>query len=205
MRLSKDNHEEYITMMEGRITKLENILLEINGYVRNSKQKPVFSIFSLDEMVRNVWSDLKFMEQAQQVSVEIKIDKHIHLNSDPDKWKMIISNLISNSIKYHDLKRSEPYLRIRAEITYDHLELSFEDNGQGVSKEHQDKIFDMFYRANEASTGSGLGLFLVKKMLDRLGGSISIESELGQGTKVKIKTPSSLNHALITPEPISSS
>ncbi len=64
-----------------------------------------------------------------------------------------------------------------------------DDNGIGIEAKHQDKIFNMFYRATNFQPGSGLGLYIVKETLDKLKGSITVESELGVGTKFSIKIP----------------
>ena len=67
--------------------------------------------------------------------------------------------------------------------------LEVDDNGQGIKKELQARIFDMFYRANEKSEGSGLGLYIVKESLTKLKGKITIYSELDIGTKVYVEFP----------------
>jgi signal transduction histidine kinase len=61
-----------------------------------------------------------------------------------------------------------------------------EDNGQGIKPEYQPRVFEMFYRANESSGGTGLGLFLVKKIIDQLNGIIRVESTFRMGTTVEI-------------------
>jgi len=64
-----------------------------------------------------------------------------------------------------------------------------EDNGQGIKLEHQPRLFEMFYRANESSKGTGLGLFLVKKVLASLKGEVTISSTYLEGTRVEIEVP----------------
>jgi len=69
------------------------------------------------------------------------------------------------------------------------IEFSVEDNGSGVPPEHQQKIFEMFYRYATHISGSGLGLFIVKEVLAKIGGSIALESEAGQGSKFSVSVP----------------
>ena len=69
----------------------------------------------------------------------------------------------------------------------------FKDNGIGISQPNQYKIFDMFYRASVQSDGSGLGLYIVKNAVDKLGGTLAVSSELGKGTTFELKLP---NHTL---------
>jgi signal transduction histidine kinase len=68
-------------------------------------------------------------------------------------------------------------------------EIIFKDNGIGIDTENLNHIFEMFYRASEQSDGSGLGLYIVKNAVDKLGGTIQVESTLGEGTEFKITLP----------------
>ncbi|MFZ1806590.1 MAG: ATP-binding protein [Cyclobacteriaceae bacterium] len=191
LKLSEGNQTEYIPMLEERIGKLENVLLEINGYVKSSKSHSVLESFNLKQLVDGAWSELEFMEGASQIKFSSEIDSSVAFTSDREGWRTIISNLLSNAIKYHDLKKEKPFIKVGTSYVNGVIELEVEDNGQGVPDELQGRLFEMFYRAHEISTGSGLGLFLVKKMVNKLNGHIEIDSKYKLGTKVKITVPSS--------------
>jgi signal transduction histidine kinase len=80
--------------------------------------------------------------------------------------------------------------------------LVFEDNGIGIEAQHVPKIFDMFFRASEQSTGSGLGMYIVKQTVEKLGGTIGLESTFGEGTRVTIRIPNQVNDpACASPAP----
>jgi signal transduction histidine kinase len=64
------------------------------------------------------------------------------------------------------------------------------DNGIGISEEYQSKVFDMFFRGHAASSGTGLGLYIVKEIVQKMGGTISLSSSLGEGTSVHLSLPS---------------
>ena len=68
-------------------------------------------------------------------------------------------------------------------------EIQVEDNGQGIDEKHLEHIFTMFYRANKTTTGSGIGLYIVKDAIEKLGGTITIESQINVGTKFVIVIP----------------
>jgi signal transduction histidine kinase len=72
--------------------------------------------------------------------------------------------------------------------------LEIADNGIGIPNDQKSKIFDMFYRATEQGEGSGLGLYIVKEMLEKLGGDITIDSEPGQGTRITLSIPNRAPH-----------
>jgi signal transduction histidine kinase len=81
------------------------------------------------------------------------------------------------------------YLKISINVNPLNATIVFEDNGIGIRQEHIGKVFDMFYRATERSQGSGLGMYIVKQAVDKLKGTISIKSEYGKKTIIKIVLP----------------
>lgn len=121
----------------------------------------------------------------------IEIRKHIDLNLEfHSEWTLInaiVQNLIENAIKYSG--RKNPFVQIRIEKVPDGLQISVKDNGNGISAEHQAKIFEMFYRATSDEPGSGLGLYILKRSVDRLKGTVEVKSEPGLGTEFLVKLP----------------
>ncbi|WMJ71866.1 PAS domain S-box protein [Cytophagaceae bacterium ABcell3] len=100
--------------------------------------------------------------------------------------RSIIYNLVSNAIKYSSPKR-KPYIQILTEQQENCIYLKVSDNGLGLSKEYQKKVFDMFKRAHQHVEGTGLGLYVVKRMVENAGGKIEVESELDKGTTFAIQ------------------
>jgi signal transduction histidine kinase len=98
-------------------------------------------------------------------------------------------NLISNAVKYCDLSKTNQIIKIDINQSESNIKIVIEDNGLGINKDYQEKVFSMFYRASEKSYGSGLGLYIVKETVKRLGGSIEIESSEGEYTRFIIKLP----------------
>jgi signal transduction histidine kinase len=106
-----------------------------------------------------------------------------------------ILQLISNAI---GIKLNDGDSEIVIRINVDHLraELTFADNGIGIDEENLTRVFEMFYRATEQSDGSGIGLYIVKNAVDKLGGQISVASRIGQGTRFNIILPNRINSAI---------
>ena len=117
-----------------------------------------------------------------------KLNDSVEVQSDAYRLKVVFSNLISNAIKYHDLAKDKPYILISCDKNHGY-HINVEDNGIGIPEEHQSKIFDMFYRAHDRSEGSGLGLYIVKETLTKIGGQISVASEHGKGSTFSITLP----------------
>ena len=113
---------------------------------------------------------------------------------------MIINNLFSNAIKYADPEKERKWISVNFKMhENDGWELSVEDNGLGIGQEHLDEIFDMFYRANETSDGSGLGLYITKETINKLNGAITVNSEIGKGTTMRLAFEQRLEGKTIMP------
>ena len=103
--------------------------------------------------------------------------------------RVILNNLISNAIKYrrHDIPLS--LIQVNVEVQEDKVLLSVSDNGEGIPDEKLPHIFDMFYRASESSEGSGLGMYIVKNIINKIGGEISLRSKVGEGSTFSVVLP----------------
>ena len=101
----------------------------------------------------------------------------------------VFQNLISNAIKYRSKKK--PFIKISViENSNTDLLITISDNGIGISTVDQKKLFDKTFQVNESNVGHGVGLYLVKESVERLNGSIKVQSKLGQGTTFTIRVSS---------------
>lgn len=172
----------YHQMMRERIGKLESVLGNISQYSKNAKLEIEKKRINLYEYVSRALFDVRYMEAADRVRVEIDIPDSIMIETDPMRLSIILNNLISNAFKYSDETKDDPYIIIRAFVVSSRVTIIISDNGEGIDEEQQPKIFSMFYRGTTRSTGSGLGLYLVKETVEKLGGSITLSSMRGIGT-----------------------
>ncbi len=184
--VKEDAGVKYIKMMEERVIKLDHIFSDILNYSRNIKTEIKPKIFRLGEMVEDVISDVKFNQGADSIRLDYEEEPAHILRTDYYQLKVILSNLISNAVKYHDSNKPDQFIAIRFEKMDRNIQISVKDNGLGIAKESQHKVFDMFYRATSEAEGSGLGLFIVKQALDKINADILLKSELGKGSTFKV-------------------
>jgi signal transduction histidine kinase len=118
-----------------------------------------------------------------------EIPEDFCFTNDNARLRVILSNLIANAIRYHDQRKEFRFIRVSVEQSLNTLSIKVQDNGQGISSEYQTKIFDMFFRGNESSQGSGLGLYIVKETLAKLSASIVLSSEPKEGSTFSINLP----------------
>lgn len=107
---------------------------------------------------------------------------------------MVFHNLISNAIKYSNPQEKNSYIAINGKVDHENAYLTITDNGLGIKPEHMVRIFEMFYRAHQQATGSGLGLYIVKEVMDKLNGKISANSNSTGITTFELEFPNHIQN-----------
>jgi signal transduction histidine kinase len=176
-------------MMRSSIHKLDETLKEILDYSKNTRSDVNIAAVDMGKLIADCFENMQYTPGSSTIEKAVKIQGNPIVYSDPYRLTVIFNNLISNAIKYRDTRKDKPMVTIEGAISDQSFVFYFKDNGIGISTEIGDKIFDMFYRATAQAEGSGLGLYIVKEAVEKLGGQISVESELGMGTTFKITVP----------------
>ena len=179
----------YFEMMENSINRLEHFIAQIVSYSKNKRLELIVEKLDLATIISEIFENHYFVEGAMRIDKQVDIRETAPFYSDAGRITILLNNLISNAIRYADLKKEQPFIRISVKTDQDEAVIEFVDNGIGIGAQHLDKIFDMFYRANIHSKGSGLGLFIFKETITKLKGFVSVESAEGAGTKFFIRIP----------------
>ena len=179
-------------MMEQRVHSLDHFIKDITDYSRNNRTNLNWDKIKLHVLANEIWESLRYSVGAEVITFQNHVPKDLELDSDPTRLRTILSNLISNAIRYHDNRKENKYISLACQLTGESFALHVEDNGQGIEPDHQAKIFDMFFRANESSQGSGLGLYIVKETIAKLSGTIQLESEPRIGSTFTVKLPTEI-------------
>jgi signal transduction histidine kinase len=180
---------DYNRLMEGVIHKLDDTLKEILDYSRNARQELQVKPIDFRKLIADAMDRLRFMPSFNLIDVRVDVRDEVEFASDHYRLSVIANNLISNSIKYADLRKPKPYFQITVITTREKAVLQFRDNGIGIDASLVPKIFDMFFRGTTECEGSGLGLYIVKEAVHRLGGTIGVSSEFGSGTVFELEVP----------------
>lgn len=183
-----ETDKKYFKLINDRVIRLDDFIRDIIEYSRNSRTERTLETFSLEPMIYEIIENLKYLEGADRIKFDLLCDV-TEVYSDKSRLKVVLSNIIANAIKYHNLRREDPFIKISVKEENQKIHLSIADNGIGIPKEAEKKIFDMFYRASDRAGGSGLGLYIVKEMVEKLEGSILVESEVGEGTTFFVTIP----------------
>lgn len=181
--------KRYMSMMRDRIGILDKFIKDITDYSRNNRLAVDLHPIQLHSLIAEIWEMLRYTPEAQHMRFEIDIPTDIIIESDVNRLRTVLLNLITNAIRYHDSRKADKYIRLRYQASGKGFHIKVEDNGQGIDPVYHQRIFDMFFRANETSTGSGLGLYIVKETIAKLSGSIQLESSPGVGSVFTVKLP----------------
>jgi signal transduction histidine kinase len=186
--------EQYFKMMNTSIVKLDETLKEILEYSRNARNDVEFTSIDLKKLCNDILDELKYIEGFDKLHTILSIQGMETFCSDKYRIVTVLTNLISNAIKYRDDTKPKCTLDISAIIQGKVVLINVEDNGIGIQKELIPKIFNMFFRATVKSQGAGLGLYIVRETVNKLMGTISVESELGIGTRFTLEIPNHVVH-----------
>lgn len=183
-----DDPMDYINIIGEKVADLDHFIGDVLSHSKNLKMEVSTSNVDFHAIISRTFTDLSYLEGAQEVMVYRKVEGPEFV-SDPWRISEIFRNLVSNAIKYRQRDSQKPEIRISIQIDFQKAEIVFADNGIGIEEENLNKIFDMFYRATEQSDGSGIGLYIVKNAVEKLGGSIFVESKFGFGTTFRLILP----------------
>lgn len=178
---------EHIKIIRGSIIRLDNSIKNILSYSHNNRGNLKTTAIPINETINEIIGSLSSMDNAEGISFGVNINEDYAFYSDQQRFTTIIENLISNAIKYHTSEASGRFLHINGVSNKDELELVLEDNGIGIAHQNHERIFDMFQRLSGDIPGSGLGLYIVKETVEKLQGTIRIDSAEGTGTKFTLK------------------
>jgi PAS domain S-box-containing protein len=191
-----DMQRERVGMMKKSIRRLDTFISDILDYSRNGRLAVEHDIIHFEELVKETRENLKFMEGTDGYNLKIDIRQNTGFISDKKRLSIILNNLISNAIKYQDVKKQSPYVKVIIKTDDDKAILVVEDNGIGIAHKDHEKIFEMFYRASKLSAGSGLGMYIVKETIDKLNGTIQLASQPHVGTRFLIVIPNMMKEML---------
>jgi len=181
----------YLDMIDKSVKRLDKFVVDVISYSRNTRLDVQKEKIDFDVLISEIILDLRYLEGTQKIEIKKNIDKTIPFYSDKSRLEIILKNLISNAIRYHNLNQDNPYIDIVVNISKEKTKIQVKDNGIGIARKHIDDIFNMFFKISSSnnSTGSGLGLYIVKETVDKLNGTISIESKLNEGCTFTIEIP----------------
>ena len=184
--------QQALNGLESSLTRMQTLVAELLDMERlesgvDQTREPV----ELDRLTEAVVVELKEQAAAKHQTLDIAIASALPaISGDPVRLKQALSNLVGNAIKYTP---EAGHIWVRLARRDDRIVFEVQDTGYGIPKTSQAKLFQRFYRAKAPGTenidGTGLGLSLVKLVIEQHGGRVSVESEVGQGSTFRVELP----------------
>lgn len=191
-RAPEKEREGYMQLIRKSLLGLDSLIEEMNDFFRNDKTAVQREQIDIRSLIENELNNLKTLTDVNGIFIASEVHHDVEFYSDPVRVRTVISNILSNAVKYYDPQKNRPFVNISVTINEDICIIKMEDNGIGIEPKYQQKIFDLFFRATDQSQGTGLGLFIVKDTVEKLKGNIEVKSELGRGTVFTISVPNQI-------------
>lgn len=178
--------KEYVHRIDLSMRQMNDFLKSLSLFTQASLEEVFYEHVSVSDLVMNANERLQYLEGFNLVEFQIEIDKDLVISTDAILTSEALKAIITNAVIFRGLEK--PFVRIMASVVNNRLEIVVEDNGEGMTDEVVQKAFNIFYRGSEKSKGSGLGLYMVKKITQRLGGQVLLK-QLNKGLRVSISIP----------------
>ncbi|MFG6147510.1 sensor histidine kinase [Halobacillus sp. B23F22_1] len=178
--------QRYATTVYKKADEMDHLIDELFLYSKLDVQRVPFHYEKVD-LYAYFLDYLEEVELSADVEVELQAEekRSFFVKADREQLNRVVTNLIKNSLKHMD--KEDKLLQVTLQESGGRIEITIQDNGQGISKAHLPHIFEQFYQADAArgkANGSGLGLAIVKKIVEEHGGDVTADSEEGKGTTI---------------------
>lgn len=189
---SESETKTFLKLIQGTALKLENTLDELEHLLENSQQIIHKKEAYLTDLIDEVIDSCKPEMERTGIHLEVCIDQTSPFFTDVSRLRIILSNIMNNAIQFSDDTKKAKEIHISVRTTSSNLCIAISDNGIGISPENHSKIFELFFRGTEKSSGAGIGLYVVQDMITKMGGSIHIDSVPKRGSIFTINIPNQL-------------
>lgn len=188
-----DQQKQFLEIMQRNLERMSVLISDLSDINRIESGRMKFEIrpFSIAHVIEDATASLRESLSAKRQTLTIEIPSDVpEVLADPKRIDQVLSNLLSNAHKYTPVEKN-----ISIQVTYDThcIQVAVVDNGIGISEENQQKLFTQFFRAEDHAVreqeGWGLGLSIVKKMVEAQGGEITFKSQLGVGSTFTFTIP----------------
>lgn len=173
---------EYLKMIGESTKKLDYTLIELVKTMKIKDIRRFDDLIDFNKLIETKLGEFRYFTGFDNLKISVNVSLEREFYSNNFLLETIFQNLIENAIKYQNDSSSQPFLKIEVASFSNKIQIIFEDNGIGIKSSVQGMIFDMYYKAVESSKGSGLGLYLVKKCVEKLDGEIELRSFIGKGS-----------------------
>ena len=178
---------QLLDLMQGSVVRFQQTIGHLTD-ISQLQQPEATETVNLPDLIRNVQLDLAPLIEAAAATITVQVADCETVRVAPKTLRSVVYNLLSNAVKYRAPGRPAE-VQLRAQCTHESVVLEVQDNGLGLSETQQSQLFGMFRRLHTHVEGSGVGLFMVKRLIENAGGTIAVRSQPDTGTTFIVTLP----------------
>jgi signal transduction histidine kinase len=186
---SIEEKNTYLGLADTSLTRLESFIQDIIDLSRNARLEVTCQPIDLAALVNEIFEGHRHNDPSGSLDLQLLAQSNQVVHTDEKRLRIILNNLISNAVKYRNQYIGNPYVKVTFSMVAEKAVIEVADNGIGIEKAKIARIFDIFFRATDQQKGSGLGLYILKETLEKLGGSIQVASTPNKGSTFTITLP----------------
>jgi signal transduction histidine kinase len=179
-------------MIGDQIKRSDEFIQSILNHSKMLNSADNREVIDFEAVIRQGFEDAQYTRGYARLQRQVRVSQQVPFYSDPFRISLILRNFISNAIKYQNPDAETSHVQFDIAVDAHQARITITDNGIGVEEQFVPHLFDMFFRATETAEGSGLGLYIVKQAVQRIGGFIAVTSRLGSGTEFVVTLPNGL-------------
>lgn len=179
----------YLDQYKSQVLRINGILDSLIKITRISYDSDLKQAIDFQKLISDCINSYEYLPNFDLVKFQVEVDDQVELMAEWALVNTILQNLIENSIKYCRTDQPDALTTIRVSGNGTEVMIEVADNGRGMDDETQKNLFGMFYRADARIEGTGLGLYILYKSVEKLGGKTEIKSNLGEGSVFTIFLP----------------
>jgi signal transduction histidine kinase len=182
---NKAAFEKALQKIENGVKRARTITHQLLGNVR--KTEAILAEVDITELIKEVIQLIQKEAKDKEIIVELQTDDDLKpIWADPNHIRQVLINLLNNAIH---ATLEQGCITFQVEATANDISITVSDTGMGIPKENLEKIFEPFFSTKAPGEGTGLGLFVTKEIVEKLGGKIQVDSRVGQGARFVVKLP----------------
>ncbi len=186
--LQSEKVQQITHYMQDSVNRFRSTIADLTEVTKLQREEAHGYLADLPEVLREVLLDLQPVIEQTNARIVMETETCLEVRCSKKNLRSVVYNLLSNALKYRDLNRP-PEVHIRCGKTPGYALFSVQDNGLGIDPKEQDRVFGMFKRFHVHVEGTGIGLYMVKKIIDNAGGKIALESRPGKGSTFTVYLP----------------
>ncbi len=190
MEKSVQDPNNYLGMIETCVNRMDAFIQKIIEYYKSIRYDDEFELIDFSQLLDESVEICRM--QNPNINFEVSVNQSGEFRGDLFRLSVVMNNLISNAVKYQKPSETNPTVKLSVEASDKKADITIADNGIGILDQHLNNIFKMFFRSSNSVTGLGIGLYIVKEALTRIGGEITVDSQYGVGTTFRLSIP---NHS----------